>query len=54
MDLIHAAKDSGTPMLGVCLGHQALAVAFGTSIKRIDPPVHGKLSLVTKTHNTSV
>ena len=42
IDLIRAAK-SKIPLLGVCLGHQALAVAFGASIVRVDPPVHGKL-----------
>ena len=54
MELILAAKKAGTPLLGVCLGHQALAAAFGATIKRIDPPVHGKLSLVKKTHNNAV
>ena len=37
------------PLLGVCLGHQAIGAAFGGNITRIDPPVHGKLSYVT--HN---
>ena len=54
MELILAAKKARTPLLGVCLGHQALAAAFGAAIKRIDPPVHGKLSLVKKTHNNAV
>jgi anthranilate synthase/aminodeoxychorismate synthase-like glutamine amidotransferase len=54
MALILAAKEAGTPLLGVCLGHQALAVAFGAAIKRVDPPVHGKLSLVEKTHSRAV
>ena len=53
MELILAAKKAGTPLLGVCLGHQALAAALGATIKRIDPPVHGKLSLVKK-HATPV
>jgi len=54
MDLILAAKAAGTPLLGVCLGHQALAAAFGATIMRVDPPVHGKLSLVVKTHSNAV
>ena len=54
MALTIAAKAAGTPLLGVCLGHQALAAAFGATIKRVDPPVHGKLSLVKKTHNSAV
>ena len=41
-------------MLGVCLGHQALAVAFGGRVKRFDPPVHGKLSLVVRSHSNAV
>ena len=54
IDLVHAAKGAGIPLLGVCLGHQALAAAFGAKITRIDPPVHGKLSMVVKSHPNSV
>ena len=44
MELIKAVGK--TPVLGVCLGHQAVAAAYGAKITRLDPPVHGKLSYV--------
>lgn len=40
---------SHIPILGVCLGHQVIAAAFGANVVRAESPMHGKGSVITCT-----
>jgi para-aminobenzoate synthetase component 2 len=44
IELIQVCARRKLPMLGVCLGHQALAVAFGATVGRAPELLHGKTS----------
>ena len=45
LELVRRMPACGVPTLGVCLGHQALAQAFG-GLVRLHPPVHGKATTI--------
>jgi anthranilate synthase/aminodeoxychorismate synthase-like glutamine amidotransferase len=45
LDVIKAFAES-LPTLGVCLGHQAMGMAFGGAVVRAPQPMHGKTSTV--------
>ena len=46
LELIKRASGQA-PILGVCLGHQSIAQAFGAKIIRANTPMHGKPSFIT-------
>ena len=46
LDVIAACAEHRVPMLGVCLGHQALGELFGATVTHAPELMHGKTSLV--------
>lgn len=47
LDLIRLASKERVPVLGVCLGHQAVGQAFGGEVRRANVLMHGKTSRIS-------
>jgi anthranilate synthase component 2 len=47
LGIIDEALGHGVPVLGVCLGMQALAVHFGAALRNLDAPLHGRSTEIT-------
>jgi para-aminobenzoate synthetase component II len=50
--IVKEALAQNVPLLGVCLGHQAIAEAFGATVAHADELTHGKTSQVTHDEST--
>jgi para-aminobenzoate synthetase component 2 len=49
MDVVRKCAQTQTPMLGVCLGHQAIGAVWGATVDRAHELLHGKTSQVHHT-----
>lgn len=52
VELVKYCAQKKIPLLGVCLGHQAIAVAYGASVSRAPELLHGKTSVVSHSNKS--
>ena len=50
VELARGCIETSRPLLGVCLGHQAIALACGQKVGRV-PPMHGKIATIRHDHD---
>ena len=55
LEILNNIDEMGNiPILGICLGHQAIGMNFGGEIRRLENPLHGKTSEITVLSENSV
>ncbi|HEY2506651.1 MAG TPA: aminodeoxychorismate synthase component I [Streptosporangiaceae bacterium] len=47
IEVVRVCAETGIPVLGICLGHQAIAASYGAAIVAAPRPVHGQTSLIS-------
>ena len=52
VELVKYCAEKKIPLLGVCLGHQVIAVAYGATVSRAPELLHGKTSVVSHSNKS--